>query len=172
MAAAAPYMFNVWVPGYHCETVLRWVEQKSIWGLTDHAASPVLLADGGFPLMLYEYFDHVRQHRLWQQPQDIHMDLMWQWEHHYCHQRLGSRRDGNVCFKISWSFMCQCQVVGWVPDPLRRSHMGSGGTQRCGMGAETNMWEKCSPGNVSPFLPLNTVRNANPRGCQEHLLCI
>lgn len=187
-------MLNVWVLEYDCGTVLSSVELKSIWGLTDSGPNSILLADGDFPLMLHEDFDCVSQYQLWQQPQGIHTHrerehLVWQWEHHHCHQRLGSRSDGKVCFKTSWSFMCQSQVAGWDPDPLVRSHIDSRGQmlisehrgssahqhapqlgrdQGCGMGAETNIWKKCSSGSVSPFLPIYE----KVRGCQRYLLCI
>lgn len=114
MAAAAPYILNVWVLEYHCETVLRSVEQKSIWGLRNNDPNSILHADGDFPWMLFADFHRASQDQLWQQPKGIHMhpekkgkDLVWQWEHHYCHLRMEGRNYRNVCFKISWSFMSE-----------------------------------------------------------------
>ena len=83
--AAASYIFNARVPGYHCRTLVRPAEQKNVSGLSDGGLNSALLADGDFPLMLYEDFARTSQHQLRQRPQHVHMrhekegmDFVWQ----------------------------------------------------------------------------------------------
>lgn len=134
MTAAAPHVFNVWVPGCHCRTWLRPAEQKSFSGLTDprwvQSCAP---CRGQFPVDVLQRFCLYKsapivavatacsrlppRRRGWTLCSKAGPPAVAE----------GSRKGGKGCFKISQSLMCQCHATGWEQDPLERPQMGSRG---------------------------------------------